>query len=246
MISIQPYGLIISLSILSASLVCSWYIKRKKQDINIFYDLLFWTITGGILGARLYHVIHLWSYYKVKPLQILAFWQGGLAIYGAIFGGLLAIYIYSRIKNIKFLTWFDNIALGLPLGQAVGRWANFVNQELYGYPTNLPWKIYIKPENRLSQFQNYSYFHPLFLYESILSLITFFILLYIVLKKFDKKLKNGVFFCIYISIYSLGRFLLEFLKPDVWKIFKIPVAQIISLVVLIFCFNFLVKNKKKK
>lgn len=245
MIKIQPYGLIISLSILSASLVAFWYIKRKRQDISIFYDLLFWSIVGGLLGARIYHLIHQWDLYKQRPLQIIAFWQGGLGIYGALLGGVFSIYIYSKLKKINFLTWLDNIALGLPLGQAIGRWANFINQELYGYPTNLPWKIYIKPENRLPQFINSNYFHPLFLYESVWSLIIFLILLYIVLKKLDKKLKAGALFCFYISLYSLGRFFVEFLKPDVWRIYNIAVAQIVSFSIIISCLLLIFKKNKK-
>ena len=258
----QPYGLIISLACLSSILIIIWQAKKQKQNLNVFLDSLSWVLISGLIGARVYHVIHLWSFYKQSPLSVLQFWQGGLGIYGGILGGILGLFIYSKLNNIliparpsggsNFLNLADLYSFGLPLAQAIGRWANFINQELYGYPTNLPWAIYIKPENKLAGFENYSHFHPLFLYESLWSFMIFIILL--VLAKFISRSsrtkvryykKPGVLFFLYLFLYSIGRFFLEFLKPDPWKIFNIPTAQLISLIIIItsLCFSYKVFYK---
>ena len=139
--------------------------------------------------------------------------NGGLGIPGAVIGGAIALWIYCRKKKISFLTWADIIAPGVALAQAIGRWGNFFNQELYGKPTNLPWKIYIDPQHRVSGYQDYEYFHPLFLYESLWNLINMAILLWAA-RRFEKWLKPGDLFLFYMIMYSIGRFSLDFLRLD--------------------------------
>ena len=236
MFTFHPYGFLIVLGIIAGLLVCYQEIKSRKLNPDIFFDLSFWVLVGGVVGARIYHVIHAWTYYTQNPINFLKVWEGGLGIYGAIIGGALMAVLYSRIKKINlFWSWLDIAALGLPLGQAIGRWGNFFNRELYGYPTDLPWGIYIDPAHRFAPFQNYSRFHPLFLYESLWSLIIFLILLYFSRKRV-RQLRQGDLFCLYLIFYSAGRFFIEFLKPDAWYIFGLATAQWIGIVAIIACF----------
>jgi len=201
------------------------------MDIKRCLDLAFWVIVGGIVGARIYHVIHQWHYYSNNPLMIFNIWAGGLGIYGGMVGGAIAAIIYCKKHKEDLWKWADIVAPWLALGQAIGRWANYATQELYGKPTDLPWGIYIIPKRRIIGYENYSHFHPLFLYESIWNFITFLILLYI-LKKHNNKLLKGELFSLYLSLYSLGRFFVEFLKPNVWKIAGVPMAQLIGIIVI--------------
>ena len=118
-------------------------------------------------------MIDYWDYYVNHLNEIVAVWNGGVAIYGAVLGGLLVMVIYSRLMGVKWVGAVDVSVLGLSLGQAVGRWGNYINQELYGLPTSVPWKIFIAPENRMVGYENVMYYHPLFLYESIGCLMLF-------------------------------------------------------------------------
>ncbi|NMB60683.1 MAG: prolipoprotein diacylglyceryl transferase, partial [Chloroflexi bacterium] len=156
-----------------------------------------------------------WSsnYYFSHPLDALAIWNGGLCIPGAIMGGALALYLYCRKTKVNFGTFVDILAPGLALGQAIGRWGNFVNQELYGAPSTLPWAITIDPAYRLSQYQDVATYHPLFLYESIWNLLNMGLLLWLC-KKFSEILKPGDIMLTYLIVYPLGRFMLEFLRLD--------------------------------
>jgi phosphatidylglycerol:prolipoprotein diacylglycerol transferase len=179
----------------------------------------------GVIGARLYHVIDQWGYYSQHPASIIGF--AGLGIYGAVIGGAIGVIIYTKWRKISTLRWLDIIAPGLILAQAIGRWGNFFNQELYGYPTDLPWAIYIDPVHRLPGYEAYSHFHPLFFYEFIWDL-TGFILLMIIGRKLNNKLFNGDLFLSYVVYYGIGRFILEGLKIDVWTIAGLPTARWIS------------------
>ena len=230
----RTYGIIISFAFLISFIFGYFEVKRKKYSLSIYIDLALISLIGGLIGARAYHVIHKWPIYLENPYQIIQIWRGGMGIYGAIFGALIFVYIYSRIKKINLLPWLDIAAIVLPLGQAVGRWANYYYQELYGFPTNLPWAIYIDKEKRLTEFKEFSHFHPLFLYEFIWSLIIFSIVL-VISRRYSKYLLKGELFMIYASLYSLGRFFIEYLKPNVWRIFEIPAAQLISILIIIAC-----------
>lgn len=140
--------------------------------------------------------------------------------------------------------WLDLGSVVLPLGQAIGRWGNLFNQEIFGAPTNLPWGIYIKPENRPSNFTNFNKFHPLFLYESILNLLLFLILLTLY-RKFSKTSPKGVFLSLYLGGYAIIRFYLEYLRIETWKIGNLNVSQCISILVLAFSILFIKYSSSK-
>src|SRR5579859_69783 len=177
-----------ALLLMAGLLVGAWVTARRARargfDPEHIWNGLMWAVIPGLIGARLYHVLTptpgsglTTAYYLQHPEQILAIWNGGLGIYGGIAGGLLGIWLYARRHKLSMLPWLDLAAPAVPLAQAIGRWGNYVNQELYGAPTTLPWAIYIPPEKRLPGFENYAYYHPLFLYESILDFLAFLALL---------------------------------------------------------------------
>jgi phosphatidylglycerol:prolipoprotein diacylglycerol transferase len=178
----------------------------------------------GVLGARLYHVltpspsmaavgIHSALDYFRNPYQLLNFRNGGLGIFGAIVGGLLGIVLYTRRHRISTLGWADLAVVGMALGQSIGRWGNYFNQELYGGPTGLPWGITIDPVHRLPDVAAFERFHPAFLYESIWSFLSFLLLLWLARRK-SERLLPGELLVIYLTLYAIGRTLLETVRLD--------------------------------
>jgi phosphatidylglycerol:prolipoprotein diacylglycerol transferase len=217
------YGLIL----MSGAMVGGWLAykesARRGHNPEIVWDLLIWLIIGGIIGARLWHVFTPspsliaqgidTQYYLTHPFDLINVRRGGLGIPGAVIGGALALFFFSRKYKLNFVEWADIAAPGLALGQAIGRWGNYFNQELYGAPTNLPWKIFIDPAHRLPAFAQEAYYHPLFLYESLWNLGNMALLIWIS-RRFPEKLKTGDVFLTYLIVYPIGRFLLEFLRLD--------------------------------
>jgi phosphatidylglycerol---prolipoprotein diacylglyceryl transferase len=168
--------------------------------------------------------------YLTHPLDALAIWKGGLGIPGAVIGGFIAVYLYARKHELSIMAWADIIAPGLALAQAIGRWGNFINQEVYGAPTELPWKLFIDPAYRLPGYQDVAYYHPLFLYESLWNLFNMALLLWAG-QRFRGWLKTGDIFLLYLVIYPAGRFLLEFLRLDPSNVGGINFNQTIMLVI---------------
>jgi len=212
----------------------------KKQNISeeTILDLLFWLVIGGLIGARLYDVILELPYYLKQPLAILKVWQGGLAVHGAIIGCAAALFIFAKKRRLDLWLLTALVATAAPLAQAIGRWGNYFNQELIGRPTDLPWGIPIDLAHRPLEYLNFSYFHPTFLYESIGNIIIFFILITLQIKiisHFDSisklpitNYKLQIF--VYLILYSILRFLLEFIKIDrTPELFGLRWPQIASL-----------------
>ena len=197
----------------------------------------------GLIGARLYHVVDLWSYYSANPLQIFAFRSGGIGIFGAIAGAALALVIYvwwvnrrakaGRGEPIRALRWFDIGAPAFLLGQAVGRWGNFFNKELFGPETTLPWgiPIYDAGANFPWDATTAARHHPLFLYESLLSFLGVVALIWIG-RRFAPRLRQGDILFFYFIWYALERSALEFLRSDNWRLGAVPVAHIASAVLI--------------
>lgn len=242
-LSIHLYGLIISLAIYAG-----WHLAKKrahlyKIPISIFDDpILLIPLVLSIVGARIYHVLDFWSVYSTNPKSIVYISNGGLGIWGAIVGLILGLYIVSKIKKTNLLSALDLVALPLLLGQVIGRFGNYINQEGFGLPTNLPWGVYIDKFNRPFEFLSSSHFHPTFFYEALLNLIFFFVLL-----KISIKLKfKGQAFALYLIFYSISRFIVEFFRIDTWTIGTIKIAHIISLFTLAFGIYLLFKLKEKR
>lgn len=232
-ITINWYGVFVVSGIIAGLAVVLKLAKRYEISSDEVYNLGFYVIIFGLIGARVYSVFLDWPYYLANPGQIIAVWNGGLAIQGAIVGGVLAAIIYLRKKGQSFWHWADFIAPAIPLGQAFGRWGNYFNQEIFGRPTDLPWGIPIEIQNRPAQFLGFEFFHPTFLYESVLNLFNFFVLLFL-LRKFAGQWTKGTIFLIYIINYSVIRILMEFLRTDsVPEIFGVRVTLVVSVVMLV-------------
>ena len=236
---VRFYGIILMSGAVAGAFLAMRQAKRRGYDPEIVWDLFVYLLIGGIIGARVWHILTpspstgvTASWYLSHPLDALAVWKGGLGIPGAVIGGLIALFFYSRRTGINFAEWTDIASPSLALGQAIGRWGNFFNQELYGAPTNLPWKIYIDPAHRLTDYLNINYFHPLFLYESLWNLMNMFLLIWIS-RRFADSLKNGDIFLCYLVVYPIGRFLLDFLRLDASMVGGINVNQTIMGIVAV-------------
>ena len=243
------YGLIIMLGVLAGLGLAMKVGKKRGYTPDDYWDMLPWMLILGILGARLWHVLMpsrssglTFSWYLQHPGEILAVWKGGLGIPGGILGGCLGIWIFCKRKKYPFADFMDTIAPGLPLGQAIGRWGNYVNQELYGRPTTLPWAIRIDPAYRIPEYANAATYHPLFLYESLYNLLLCFILYRLDQSK-KVKLKQGSLFLIYLIAYPVGRFFLEFLRLDTAQVGGINMNQVIMAATAIISAIVLIKRE---
>jgi phosphatidylglycerol:prolipoprotein diacylglycerol transferase len=239
---VRWYGMILMLGAAAGAWLAAKSAKRRGQDPEIVLDLFIYLLIGGLIGARLWHVFtpspsqlaldpttgELVNPYfaggTIRILDILNTLKGGLGIPGAVIGGAIVLYFYTRKRNLSFAEWADIAAPSLPLGQAIGRWGNFFNQELYGAPTNLPWAIRIDPSHRVPGYQQFEYFHPLFLYEAVLNLANMFFLLWLS-RRYAGRLKNGDIFLAYLVTYPVIRFSLDFLRLDASLVAGINVNQ---------------------
>jgi phosphatidylglycerol---prolipoprotein diacylglyceryl transferase len=239
-LAIYWYGILIVAGAVAGAFVATFEAKRRGQDPDHVWNALLFALVLGVIGARLYHIISdvaqgdpigYFSHDALTNfLAVINPRTGGLGIYGAVAGGILGLWIYTHYAHLKFWQWVDIAVPGLALGQAIGRWGNFFNQELYGYPTTLPWGIPIDPAHRLPQFASLpdtTRFHPTFLYESLAMLVVTGLLLFIS-RRYGKRLKPGDMFLIYGMLYPLVRFFTEMQRPDAWKIADVPTAQIIA------------------
>lgn len=229
---INPYGILLSISIL----VCILVVRNlSKETDETVWGLAFWTILFGIIGARLFHVVSDFEIYKNNLVSALYVWNGGLGIWGAVGGGTLGALIYLIKEKKPVLKLLDICFVSLPLGQAIGRWGNYFNKEVYGPVTSLPWGILIDGRKR----------HPIFLYESILNLINFFIL-YSLYKKTQLKNKKGIFIALYFMGYSTIRFCMEFLRQDHWLLMGLNVSFMIPILLFMAAlFSLLILCRRK-
>jgi phosphatidylglycerol:prolipoprotein diacylglycerol transferase len=246
-LTIHWYGIIMVTAIFVCALIASRYVARRGQDSNNIWNMLLWVVVPAIIGARLYYVFIQsprgpdgLDSYLAHPLEILAIWQGGIHIYGALIGGGIALLIYVYVKKLPALIYLDAVGLGLLLSQAIGRLGNFMNQELYGPPTTLPWGLRIDPASRLAPYNNLALypestrFQPLFLYEMIWNLIGFALIFWLA-RRFEKKLRDGDIVLLYLIWYPLGRFFLEFFRTDSWFFPGTPfdLVHLLSVIVIV-------------
>jgi phosphatidylglycerol:prolipoprotein diacylglycerol transferase len=213
-IALSYHGLLIALGIAAGTWLTGRELARRGYDSALALGALFFVVPLGVVGARLYHVVTEYHRYTRNPFpKVLETYDGGLGIYGAVAGGFLGLLLFSWYRAISPLTFADAAAPGLLLGQAIGRWGNYFNQELFGRPSDLPWAIYIAPLNRPPEFADASSFHPTFLYEAIWDVLVCLILLWIA-RRFSERLRAGDVFMLYVSLYSVGRFFVETLRVD--------------------------------
>ena len=241
------YGLIIGVGALVSIQASLWLAKRREVAEEILWSGACWALAGGLIGARVYHVLDLWNeVYSLNPISTIYIWNGGLGIIGGLIGGFIGLLLYKRIANcarppglrpcevgqeLRIANLLNLAFFGLPLGQAIGRIGNFINQEVYGLPTNLPWGISI--DNKQGRF------HPLFAYESIWMLLGFGFMF--LAEKTDKlKWIKRSYTGFYLIWYGIGRFWLDFLRPTefVWQLkiisgITLNVAQASSLMMII-------------
>jgi phosphatidylglycerol:prolipoprotein diacylglycerol transferase len=230
-ITIRWYGLLIASAVLIGVSLSQYLAKRRNVNPILLGDLAVWLVIAAIPAARLYYVLFEWEQYAQHPDQIIAIWNGGIAIHGAILGGTLAAVIFARIQKVSVWQLADLVAPSLILGQAIGRWGNFFNSEAFGRPTNLPWKLYIPPQQRPLEYINFEYFHPTFLYESLWNLMVFGILMTLFFRDLKRKphLKVGTLALVYLVAYSAGRVWIEGFRTDSLMIGPLRMAQIVSL-----------------
>jgi phosphatidylglycerol:prolipoprotein diacylglycerol transferase len=218
------YAMALTAGIIAAAFLIAYRAKQAGKDPDFVWNGLIYVVVAGIVGARIYHVLTpspstglSVSEYLKDPINLIAIWRPGLGVPGALIAGGLVAYLYVRHNNANFWEWADIIAPGIALGQAIGRWGNFFNQELYGKPTDLPWAIPIRPENRLPGYETFTRFHPMFAYEMIMNLAICGGLMWIE-RRFPDRLRNGDLLGLYFVFYFGGRFFLEFLKLDAPKL----------------------------
>jgi len=250
------YGLILMSGVVAGGWLASEIAPKFGQKREKTWDLIIWLIVGGIIGARLWHVftpspslvasgIDTW-YYLTHPLDLINTRHGGMGIPGAILGGTIALYFFTKKHKQPFWAWMDISSFGLALGQAIGRWGNYVNQELYGMPTSLPWKIFIDPAHRVAGFEDQAFYQPLFLYESIWNLLNLGVLWFF-FKRYGRSIPSGTIFVLYLMNYSLGRFLLDFLRVDASMVGGLNANQsIMGLIFLMTLFIMLFRMRSIK
>ncbi len=231
-LAIRWYGLLIACAFLIGILLAQREARRRGEDPEELVNVAMVAIIAGLIGARLYYVIFNWGEYSARPWKMMAIWEGGLAIHGGLLAGILVGVIWARRRNLPTLIYLDIVAPSMVLGQAIGRWGNFFNQEAFGTPTDLPWKLYIEPGHRPIHLAEYDYFHPTFLYESLWNLAVFGVLVLLLRKRLAPY--PGALFLSYLGLYSLGRFFIESLRIDSLWLGSFRAAQVMSLL-LILC-----------
>jgi phosphatidylglycerol---prolipoprotein diacylglyceryl transferase len=229
-LTIRWYGILMA----TAIAVGCWLASREARRVGLSSDKVLsagqWGIIAGLIGARLYEVIFNWDYYGRHLEKIPAVWEGGLAIHGGLIAGPLVGIWVARGSGLPILASLDVAAPCIAVGQAIGRWGNFFNEEAFGTPTGLPWKLYISPPNRPPEYAGNEYFHPAFLYESLWDLVVFAVLI-----AFRRRLysRAGSVFFLYVGLYSIGRFLIESIRLDSFWLGPFRVAQLASVVGLV-------------
>lgn len=230
---VYKYGIIMAFAIFVGMLAANklFNLYGEKKDIIIEYAPLL--IIAGIFGARIYFCLLNPAYYMNNPVEILDIRQGGLSIHGAVFAGILCLIYIAKKSKIHMLALLDSLSCGVILGQAIGRWGNYFNSEAFGKPVSgQSWGLFIPQNIRPEQFREFSYFHPAFLYESVLDILAFFVLLFVFLKCGKKY--RGITFFLYLIIYALIRFFVEQIRLDsALNINGIPVAAAVSVLLFV-------------
>lgn len=243
-ISITWYALFIVSGLIIGSYIGAKESTRHNFEEEQFYDMLFYLMIFSFLGARLWYVIFDGSYYLQNPSEIIKVWHGGLAIHGGIIGGASYLYYYAKKRGLNVFILTDLAAPSLLLGQAIGRWGNFMNSEAHGGETT---KEFLQNGLHLPDFIvngmniNGIYYHPTFLYESVWNIIGFVIMMLVIRPKFRNK--YGIITGFYLIWYGFIRFFIEMMRTDALMLGPIKVAQFTSLAMFIFGLILIIKRK---
>ncbi len=208
--------------------------RRARRDPEFILDAAPWVIAAAIVGARLYYVLLRARYFEHHPWNALNLRSGGLTIHGALVAGLAAFFVRCRARRQPFLAWADLVIAAVPIGQAIGRWGNWANQEAFGTPTTLPWAVHIDPANRPAHCAQFSAFQPTFLYESMVDLVIATVLIWLVLRPPRRRpLASGDVLALYFVFYGVSRFLIERDRTDSLFIGPLPAAYWLSFALII-------------
>lgn len=227
-IGIRWYAIFILAGIVAAVVLIRWLAVRRGMDPEFPLDVAPWMVGAGIVGARLTYVLLRIDYFSAHPDQALNIRLGGLSIHGALAGGALVLWWFCRRRGQSLLAWADLIVAGVALGQAIGRWGNWANQEAFGRPTDLPWGLAISPEHRPPAFAGAATFHPTFLYESLFNLANAALLTWVALAIGRGRLRPGDGLWTYCVTYGVGRLLVEHLRIDSLYVGPLPGAYWVS------------------
>lgn len=240
---IHWYGIILGTAALAGLLLAIWEGKRKGIHPDFFLDLMLFAVPVAILFARLYYVVFEWGYYKNHPGEIFAVWEGGLAIHGALIGSVLVGWLYTRYKKVSFWAVADIAAPSIILGQIIGRWGNFMNQEAHGGEVSRQFLESLHLPNWIidQMYIDGAYYHPTFLYESVWNIVG--LVLLFVLRAFNPR--RGEMFIAYVVWYSIGRYFIEGLRTDsLWLTDTIRIAQFIGIVLIVLMLGLFMYRRK--
>lgn len=237
---IHWYGIIIAVGIILAVIVCMYIAKKTGLGDDVILDVVIWAIPVSVVFARAYYVIFRFESYKDNIWDIFKIWEGGIAIYGCIIGAVLTVIVYCGIKKLSALKLLDVGCIGLALGQAIGRWGNFVNREAFGGPAGTSVLLRMKLYTDASM-ETWATVHPAFLYESVWNLGVFALLLFLT----SRKKYDGQIFWVYLLSYGVGRYFIEGLRADSLYLGSLRVSQLIALVTAIAGVVMLIKAKKQ-
>lgn len=242
---IHWYGVIIAFGVVLALVLSVQEGKRQSIPEDDFYDYLLWALPVAIVCARIYYVVFQWPYYSQHLAEIIAIWDGGIAIYGAIIGGLLTLLVFCRLHQLSIWQMMDVIAPALILAQAIGRWGNFMNQEAFGTITTRTHLLAQGiPEWIVNQMAVDGYYRvPTFLYESLWDLAGFIML--VLLRHRHHLFKRGEIFCTYLIWYAFGRFFIEGMRTDSLMLGPIRVSQLLSLILVIVGVTLIIVRRKR-
>ncbi|MBI5037705.1 MAG: prolipoprotein diacylglyceryl transferase [Candidatus Kerfeldbacteria bacterium] len=229
-LSVSWYGLVLVAGVVVGLLLVRRLWRRAGIALDHLYGIVTWLIIGGLIGGRIGHVIGEWDYYSGHLSELFSIWHGGLAIQGILIVGLIILWVYTRRQRLSFWQVTDLFVVVVPLVQAIGRWGNYFNQELFGKPASVPWAIPIDAAHRPVEYASVVYFHPLFLYESLL-MLELFIVLFVLYRK--QALRTGEYTLLYFMLFPVVRFSLDFLRIDMLAVGPLLLSQWISIAFII-------------
>jgi prolipoprotein diacylglyceryl transferase len=245
-LDLHAYGLMIAMGVVAAVSLASHRLEARGGDPGLISSIAIWAVPGGLIGARLYHVATDWYRFDHGHwLDVFKVWEGGLGIWGGVLGGVLVGAWVARRRDASVPMLMDVVAPALPVAQAIGRWGNWFNQELFGKPTTLPWGLRIDPSHRPAGYERFSTFHPTFLYESLWCLLTAGVCIWVE-RRWPGRLKPGRLFAVYVAVYTFGRFWWERMRiDDATHVLGLRINEWVSAIVCLGAVAFVVTGLRK-